>query len=301
MRRLILPFFGLLCAAPLARAQSRHGEAADRDHRDRQHQLRGRHRHRPRQCRHPRRRHRYLRRFGHLQPQDARHRGRRPCPDLSRRPASSSAIAPFTTPRRRRFRRSTSGPTSLPISSAAKMSPPSPRTRFSSRKAPSRPTIRRSPISGSSAKTVRVYENDRVIFQNVTFYVRNVPIFWWPYMYQSLDDSFSYMVSPAYLSSWGPSILGRSPFRSRTTSSCRSGSITGRAAASLRVRPGHSLRAEQEELGQDPHLFPERRESRYQSHSEVRADIPEGSLSRFASRAGRISPRTSTASPTSRN
>jgi lipopolysaccharide export system protein LptA len=59
------------------------------------------------------------------------------------------------------------------------------------------------------AKTLRVYENDRVVFQNVTFYVRNVPIFWWPYMYQSLDDSFSYMVSPAYLSSWGPSILGR--------------------------------------------------------------------------------------------
>ena len=29
------------------------------------------------------------------------------------------------------------------------------------------------------AKTMRVYENDRVIFQNVTFYVRNVPIFWW--------------------------------------------------------------------------------------------------------------------------
>jgi hypothetical protein len=28
-------------------------------------------------------------------------------------------------------------------------------------------------------------------------------------MYQSLDDSFSYMISPAYLSSWGPSLLGR--------------------------------------------------------------------------------------------
>ena len=59
------------------------------------------------------------------------------------------------------------------------------------------------------SKRIRVYENDRVIFENTTFYVRNVPIFWWPYMYQSLDDSFSYMVSPAYLSSWGPSILGR--------------------------------------------------------------------------------------------
>ena len=59
------------------------------------------------------------------------------------------------------------------------------------------------------AKTVRVYENDRVIFQNVTFYVRSVPVFWWPYLYQSLDDAFSYMVSPAYLSSWGPSLLTR--------------------------------------------------------------------------------------------
>jgi LPS-assembly protein len=59
------------------------------------------------------------------------------------------------------------------------------------------------------SKRIRVYENDRVIFENTTFYVRNVPIFWWPYMYQSLDESFSYMVSPAYLSSWGPSILGR--------------------------------------------------------------------------------------------
>ncbi len=59
------------------------------------------------------------------------------------------------------------------------------------------------------AKTLRIYEGDRVIFENVTFYVKKVPIFWWPYLYQSLDDSFSYMVSPAYLSSWGPSILSR--------------------------------------------------------------------------------------------
>ncbi|PZR70582.1 MAG: hypothetical protein DLM73_17485 [Chthoniobacterales bacterium] len=59
------------------------------------------------------------------------------------------------------------------------------------------------------ARTMRIYEKDRVVFHNVTFYVKNVPIFWWPYMYQSLDDSFTYMISPAYLSSWGPSILGR--------------------------------------------------------------------------------------------
>jgi lipopolysaccharide export system protein LptA len=59
------------------------------------------------------------------------------------------------------------------------------------------------------ARTIRIYEQDRVVFQNVTFYVKKVPVFWWPYMYQSLNDAFSYMVSPAYLSSWGPSLLFR--------------------------------------------------------------------------------------------
>ncbi len=62
------------------------------------------------------------------------------------------------------------------------------------------------------AHTIRVYENDRVIFQNVTFYIGNVPVFWWPYMYQSLNDSFSFLVSPAYLSSWGPSLLTQVSF-----------------------------------------------------------------------------------------
>src|SRR5437868_11148237 len=57
------------------------------------------------------------------------------------------------------------------------------------------------------ARTIRVYEKDHVVFQNVTFYVGQVPIFWWPYAYQSLDDAFSFSISPAFLSSWGPSLL----------------------------------------------------------------------------------------------
>ena len=57
------------------------------------------------------------------------------------------------------------------------------------------------------ARKIRVYEKDRVIFQYVTAYVGNVPVFWWPYLYQSLNDAFSFTVSPAYLSSWGPSLL----------------------------------------------------------------------------------------------
>jgi len=62
------------------------------------------------------------------------------------------------------------------------------------------------------AKRVRVYEGDRVIMRDVTFYLGKVPIFYWPYVYQSLDDAFSFVISPAYMSSWGPSLLSRVTF-----------------------------------------------------------------------------------------
>ena len=63
-----------------------------------------------------------------------------------------------------------------------------------------------------NAKSVQIYENDRVVLRDVTFYVGKVPIFWWPYVYQSLDRSFSYLIAPAYLSTWGPSLLGTVTF-----------------------------------------------------------------------------------------
>src|SRR5437773_6873825 len=62
------------------------------------------------------------------------------------------------------------------------------------------------------AHTIRVNENDRVISQYVTAYVANVPVFWWPYLYQSLNDAFTFTISPAYLSSWGPSLLTQVTF-----------------------------------------------------------------------------------------
>jgi lipopolysaccharide export system protein LptA len=57
------------------------------------------------------------------------------------------------------------------------------------------------------ARKIRVYEHDRVIFLNVTAYIGKVPVFWWPYLYQSLDNAFSFSISPAYYSTWGPSLL----------------------------------------------------------------------------------------------
>src|SRR5213078_5362285 len=62
------------------------------------------------------------------------------------------------------------------------------------------------------ARTIRLYENDRVIFRNVTFYVGKVPVFWWPYLYQSLNDAFSFSISPAYYSTWGMSLLSAVTF-----------------------------------------------------------------------------------------
>jgi LPS-assembly protein len=62
------------------------------------------------------------------------------------------------------------------------------------------------------AKKIRLYEGDRVIFMNVTAYVGKVPVFWWPYLYQSLDQAFSFTISPAYYSTWGPSVLTQVQF-----------------------------------------------------------------------------------------
>jgi LPS-assembly protein len=57
------------------------------------------------------------------------------------------------------------------------------------------------------AQKIRYYEDDRIILQYVTAYIGNVPVFWWPYLYQSLSDTFSFTVTPAYTSTWGPSLL----------------------------------------------------------------------------------------------
>ena len=62
------------------------------------------------------------------------------------------------------------------------------------------------------AQKIRVYEGDRVILMNVTAYVGKVPVFWWPYLYQSLDREFSFTVSPAYYSTWGPTLLTQVTF-----------------------------------------------------------------------------------------
>ncbi len=62
------------------------------------------------------------------------------------------------------------------------------------------------------AKSARVYPNDRVIFRGVKIYVGRTPIFWLPYVYQSLNKEQGFLITPGYTSVWGLSLLGQYTF-----------------------------------------------------------------------------------------
>jgi LPS-assembly protein len=53
------------------------------------------------------------------------------------------------------------------------------------------------------AKGIRIYPNDRIIFTNATVYVKEIPVFWFPYLYQSLNNQSFLLVSPGYNSIYG--------------------------------------------------------------------------------------------------
>jgi LPS-assembly protein len=57
------------------------------------------------------------------------------------------------------------------------------------------------------ARTMRIYSGDRIILSNVTLFVGRVPVFWFPYLYQSLNAQFSYNIAPGYNSTWGAYLL----------------------------------------------------------------------------------------------
>jgi hypothetical protein len=81
------------------------------------------------------------------------------------------------------------------------------------------------------AHKIRVYEDDRVIFLNVTAYVGKVPIFWWPYLYQSLDNAFSFFHLARILQHLGDHHCShRSRSRSQTVSKPVSGWIISAGA-----------------------------------------------------------------------
>jgi LPS-assembly protein len=124
------------------------------------------------------------------------------------------------------------------------------------------------------ARKVRVYENDHVVFQNVTFYVRSVPIFWWPYVYQSLNDAFSFSISPAFLSSWGPSLLTQVTFPIHDD-------IKGRLRLDYRTRRGVAVGFDSDiEYGKDKNSWANIKTYYLQDQNPLinRTDVPRGQI-----------------------
>lgn len=62
------------------------------------------------------------------------------------------------------------------------------------------------------ARTVRVYAHDRVVFSDVTLYLGKTPIFWFPYLYQSLNRDSGFTIRPGYDSLWGAFLLSEYSF-----------------------------------------------------------------------------------------
>ncbi|MEA3188549.1 MAG: LPS-assembly protein [Chthoniobacter sp.] len=62
------------------------------------------------------------------------------------------------------------------------------------------------------ARTVRIYPKDRIIFVNATLYIGQTPVFWWPYLFQSLKKDESFTVLPGYRSAWGAFLLTKTTF-----------------------------------------------------------------------------------------
>ncbi len=57
------------------------------------------------------------------------------------------------------------------------------------------------------ARSVRIYPENRIIFSNVTMVIGNTPVFWWPYLYQSLDKDMAFSITPGYSNDWGLFLL----------------------------------------------------------------------------------------------
>ncbi len=72
------------------------------------------------------------------------------------------------------------------------------------------------------ARSARIYPNDRAILSNATLYAGQVPVFWFPYLYTTLDET-GYEISPGYNTGWGAfALLGyRFPLGEKTDAKVR--------------------------------------------------------------------------------
>jgi hypothetical protein len=149
------------------------------------------------------------------------------------------------------------------------------------------------------AGKIRVYEDDRVIFLNVTAYIGKVPIFWWPYLYQSLDNAFSFSVSPRITAPGDHRFSRRSRSRSQTIFKPGSGWIISAGAD----RPSASSRqlntAKTKAVWHGQKLFTSTTKTPRSIKRTYRERVFRNRDTGSASKTGRTLPTPSTASPTS--
>ena len=84
------------------------------------------------------------------------------------------------------------------------------------------------------ARTMRIYSGDRIILSNVTFFIGRTPIFWFPYLYQSLNSQSSYDLAPGYDSVWGAYLLTSLTFPIATD-------VNGTVRVDIRSKRGPAL------------------------------------------------------------
>ena len=59
------------------------------------------------------------------------------------------------------------------------------------------------------ARNIRIHPNDYITLTNVSMYVGQTPVFWFPYIYQSLKEESGFNFTPGYSSDWGSYVLNR--------------------------------------------------------------------------------------------
>ncbi|MDG2124417.1 MAG: hypothetical protein P8J87_12000, partial [Verrucomicrobiales bacterium] len=59
------------------------------------------------------------------------------------------------------------------------------------------------------AKQVDVYPEDRIVFHNLTAYAGSIPVFYFPYLSQPMDEELGYTFNPGWTSDWGAYLLNR--------------------------------------------------------------------------------------------
>jgi lipopolysaccharide export system protein LptA len=127
------------------------------------------------------------------------------------------------------------------------------------------------------ARKIRVYEGDRVIFLNVTAYVGKVPVFWWPYLYQSLDQAFTFTITPAYYSTWGPSLLTQVTFPIRDNIEARLQlNYYGRRGPAIGFEPVIDYGKDQSSTAKIKTFYIQDQNPNLNQTAQTRQDVPTG-------------------------